>query len=168
MKKGGTKSQSMETGGGQFMHPPHSRVGKQRRRPYPHLSQSRAKAPDRSGQPFLQSPPGPVAGAPQAGFMHLLATAAAIAMGEAPHQSDSSEGPMKPQLRARIAGAARERGGWGGVAFRWMWRGQRTQGGDWCMRVRGRQGTGWMAWPWPDGGRDDEASPRWWWSLRSR
>jgi hypothetical protein len=41
--------------------------------PYPHLSQSMAEPPDRSGHPFLQSPPPPAGAAPQAGFMHLFA-----------------------------------------------------------------------------------------------
>jgi hypothetical protein len=46
---------------------------------YLHLLQSRAKPPDRSGQPFLQSPPAPTTnggGAPQTRFVHLLVAAA--------------------------------------------------------------------------------------------
>jgi hypothetical protein len=79
-------------------------------RTYPHLSQSRAKPPDRSGQPFLQSPPAG-GGAAQAGFMHLLAPAAAIAMGP--------PGPsLSPVHRSGLAhhshpGTQRERGGGG-------------------------------------------------------
>jgi hypothetical protein len=99
-KRGGVTSEENPNGMNQFqlMHPiqvPHWGVSDSRRRKataqeegrtYPHLSQSRAKHPDRSGQPFLQSPPAPStdAGAPHAGFMHLLvaaAAAAAIAMG---------------------------------------------------------------------------------------
>jgi hypothetical protein len=52
---------------------------------YPHLSQSTAKPPDRSGQPFLHSPPaGDGAGAPHAAFMHLFAATNAAAAAAIP------------------------------------------------------------------------------------
>jgi hypothetical protein len=96
--------------------------------PYPHLSQSMAEPPDRSGHPFLQSPPPPAGAAPQAGFMHLFAaTTPAMAGG-----GELTQSCLRSKLKEHLA--SRERGresrrwcGGGGVVFRWMWRGQRTK-----------------------------------------
>jgi hypothetical protein len=119
-----------------------------RGRTYPHLSQSRAKPPDRSGQPFLQSPPAG-GGAAQAGFMHLLAPAAAIAMGP--------PGPsLSPVHRSGLAhhshpGTQRERRG-GGEGRGGRGQKQQQQQRERCdARGRRRRQGGWGMRSFPGG-----------------
>lgn len=144
----------------------------------PHLSQSRAKPPDRSGQPFRHSPtPAAVgAGAPHAAFMHLAAPIPAMAGRRAranPPPSLRSSRCLPPAEKGRLSpprlaapptprdtegGAEEGRGlrarGGGGVVFRWMWREQPTHD-RWRLahavrasQVKARQGQG------RDGGKE--------------
>jgi hypothetical protein len=127
LKTQASTESSMTMGEGTALGATGSRVGQAEQRaeegPYPHLSQSMAKPPDRSGHPFPQSPPPPAGAAPQAGFMHLFAaTTPAMAGGGELTQSCLRSGLKEHRLDGGSLG-----GGGGGVVFRWMWRGQRTR-----------------------------------------